>query len=97
MHHALLFHDILGVGRHIDYNRIVLWKTSFKVSLLPLELFVFAIWYGHSVLSVSINIRASILVPSREAKKLQMHVFDEVELSILWLVVDLLRVVIVFH
>lgn len=96
MHHAHLCFDVLGVCCHINHYRIVLRETSLEISFLPLELFVFAIWDAHSVVDVSC-LRSSLLVPSREAKELEMHVFDEIELTVLGLVVDFLWVVIVLH
>ena len=96
MHHALLLNDVLGIGCHIDNHRVVLRKASFEICFLPFELFILAIWYGHSIVHVS-HFRTCILISSWETKELEMHILDEVELSVPWLVINFLRVVVVLH
>ena len=81
MHHALAFHHILGVCSHVDHHRVVLRERRFEVGLLPLELL--------KDLLVHVLVRSEVLVLSWEAKVLQVHLLDEVELSELRIIVDL--------
>ena len=96
MHHALLLNDILGVCSNIDHNWIVLRETSFEIGLFPLEFLVLAIRDAHTILHVS-RFRACILISPRKAEKLEMHVLNEVELSVSWLMINFFRVIVIFH
>jgi hypothetical protein len=71
VHHALLLGDVLGVGRDIDNNWIVFWKTSLEVGFLPFELFVFGIWDGDAiVISDNRVISACVLISPGKAEEL---------------------------
>ena len=81
MHHTLVVYPVFSIGSHVNHNGRVFRQTCLEIGFLPLELFVLGIrfWVQLALLRVSVWL---FLSTSRKSEELQMHVFDEVEVTI---------------
>ena len=73
---------VFGVRGHVDHNRVVLWKTSFEIRLLPFELFVLRSERRDACRFFRVIAEVLFVRAPWKSKELQVHSLNKIKVSV---------------